>query len=130
MCQRHPRCAGHGARRQPAAGGRAGRQLAVAPGVRIHSIIGIKDRAHPERGDGAVSLESASWPQGSTHLVDGEHDLLLATFACDLVGQPTIGFNASTTVKRSGFGLGLYVPGVSDDVQIRITTEASVPLVE
>lgn len=45
-------------------------------------------------------------------------------------GQPTIGFNASTTVKRSGFGLGLYVPGVSDDVQIRITTEASVPLVE
>ena len=37
------------------------------------------------------------------------------------------GFDASTTVKRTDFGLGLYAPNVSDEVQIRITTEAVVP---
>lgn len=42
-------------------------------------------------------------------------------------GQPTAGFDATTTLKRSDFGLGLYAPAVSDEVQIRITTEASVP---
>lgn len=41
--------------------------------------------------------------------------------------QPSAGFDATTTIKRSDFGLGLYAPAVSDAVQIRITTEASVP---
>lgn len=41
--------------------------------------------------------------------------------------QPSAGFNAITTIKRSDFGLGLYAPAVSDEVQLRITTEASVP---
>ena len=39
----------------------------------------------------------------------------------------SIGFDATGTVKRSDFGLGKYVPNVSDEVQLRITTEASVP---
>ncbi|MFC4763785.1 YceI family protein [Dyella koreensis] len=39
----------------------------------------------------------------------------------------TVGFDATTTVKRSDFGMGAYVPNVSDDIKIRITTEASVP---
>jgi polyisoprenoid-binding protein YceI len=30
-------------------------------------------------------------------------------------------------LKRSDFGLGAYVPKVSDEIQINITTEASVP---
>lgn len=51
------------------------RTLPVAPGIRIHSIIGIRDRNHPERGDGVVPLASASWPEGSTDLVDGGHNL-------------------------------------------------------
>jgi polyisoprenoid-binding protein YceI len=37
------------------------------------------------------------------------------------------GFDASTTLKRSDFGIGKYVPNVSDEVKIRITTEAIVP---
>ncbi|WOS40536.1 YceI family protein [Xanthomonas rydalmerensis] len=37
---------------------------------------------------------------------------------------PALGFDATTTVKRSDFGLGAYVPNVSDEVKIRITTEA------
>lgn len=38
--------------------------------------------------------------------------------------RPTIGFDASTTVLRSEFGLGRGAPAVSDEVAIRITTEA------
>lgn len=40
---------------------------------------------------------------------------------------PTIGFDATTTLKRSDFGIAYAVPAVSDEVRIRITTEASVP---
>ena len=38
---------------------------------------------------------------------------------------PAIGFDATGTIKRSDFGVGAYVPNVSDEVQIRITTEAT-----
>lgn len=37
------------------------------------------------------------------------------------------GFDASTTIKRSDFGIAKYVPNVSDEVTIHITTEAIVP---
>lgn len=36
---------------------------------------------------------------------------------------PAIGFDATATIKRSDFGVGAYVPAVSDEIQIRITTE-------
>ena len=38
-----------------------------------------------------------------------------------------IGFDATTTIKRSDFGVGAYAPNVGDTVTLRITTEASVP---
>jgi polyisoprenoid-binding protein YceI len=38
---------------------------------------------------------------------------------------PTVGFDATATLKRSDFGVGAYVPVVSDEISIRITTEAS-----
>jgi polyisoprenoid-binding protein YceI len=37
------------------------------------------------------------------------------------------GFDATTTIKRSDFGVDKYVPNVSDNVTLRITTEAVVP---
>lgn len=37
------------------------------------------------------------------------------------------GFDAVTTIKRSDFGVDKYAPNVSDNVTIRITTEAVVP---
>ena len=36
----------------------------------------------------------------------------------------TVGFDATTTIKRADFGVGAYVPNVSDEIKIRITTEA------
>jgi polyisoprenoid-binding protein YceI len=38
---------------------------------------------------------------------------------------PTIGFDAHTTIKRSDFGIDKYVPNVSDEIRIAITTEAA-----
>jgi polyisoprenoid-binding protein YceI len=37
---------------------------------------------------------------------------------------PAAGFDASTTIKRSEFGINKYVPMVSDDIKIHITSEA------
>ncbi|KLD72173.1 polyisoprenoid-binding protein, partial [Xanthomonas hyacinthi DSM 19077] len=34
----------------------------------------------------------------------------------------TAGFDATATIKRSDFGVGAYVPNVSDEIKIRITT--------
>lgn len=36
---------------------------------------------------------------------------------------PAIGFDATATLKRSDFGVGAYVPAISDQISIRITTE-------
>lgn len=41
--------------------------------------------------------------------------------------RPAAGFDATTTLKRSDFGIGKMVPAVSDDITIRITTEAVAP---
>jgi len=41
--------------------------------------------------------------------------------------RETVGFDAVTTIKRSDFGVDKYAPNVSDEIGIRITTEASVP---
>lgn len=39
---------------------------------------------------------------------------------------PAIGFNATTSFKRSDFGLGNYVPNVGDKITVNITTEAKI----
>lgn len=38
--------------------------------------------------------------------------------------KPAIGFNATTSFKRSDFGIAQYVPAVSDEIKVNITTEA------
>ena len=37
------------------------------------------------------------------------------------------GFDASTTIKRTDFGISKYAPNVSDEIQIHISTETMVP---
>ena len=48
----------------------------------------------------------------------GEHPMAKAPWA---------GFDATTTIKRTDFGLGLYAPNVSDDVKITISVELKGP---
>ena len=44
-----------------------------------------------------------------------------------LLQRPAIGFNATAEIRRSAFGVGAYVPMVSDAVHISITVEADGP---
>jgi polyisoprenoid-binding protein YceI len=37
---------------------------------------------------------------------------------------PAVGFDATTTLKRSDFDLGMYIPQVSDEVSVHITAQA------
>ncbi|MDZ4095520.1 MAG: YceI family protein, partial [Paracoccaceae bacterium] len=39
-------------------------------------------------------------------------------------GKPWAGFNASTVLVRSDYGLGLFAPYVSDEVPVTISVEA------
>lgn len=41
-----------------------------------------------------------------------------------VVQKPYAGFDATTTIKRSDFGLGLFAPAVSDELQVTISIEA------
>lgn len=47
-----------------------------------------------------------------------------------MTGQPAAGFDAEATILRSDFGLDMYAPTVSDELKLRITTEATVPAPE
>lgn len=41
-----------------------------------------------------------------------------------MAGKDWAGFSASTTLKRSNFGLGAYAPFISDEVAVQISIEA------
>jgi polyisoprenoid-binding protein YceI len=38
--------------------------------------------------------------------------------------KPACGANATAAIKRTDFGMGAYVPSISDEVKIRIEVEA------
>jgi polyisoprenoid-binding protein YceI len=44
-----------------------------------------------------------------------------------MAGRAAAGFDASATIKRSDFGISNYVPNVSDEITLSISTEAMVP---
>jgi polyisoprenoid-binding protein YceI len=44
-----------------------------------------------------------------------------------MAGRPAAGFDATATIKRSDFGISNYVPKVSDEIELSISTEAMVP---
>jgi polyisoprenoid-binding protein YceI len=50
---------------------------------------------------------------------------LLKTGTNARTGVATIGFDATVTINRSDFGLGAYVPQVSDAVRIQVTTQGA-----
>ena len=39
-------------------------------------------------------------------------------------GKPAAGFSATTTVKRSDFGVGAFAPAVSDELKVELSLEA------
>ena len=97
------------AARYPAATFKSTRVEAAADGkLKVTGDLTIKDNTHPVVLD--VTLNKAAVHPMSK--------------------REAIGFDASTTIKRSQFGVGKYVPNVSDEVKLTISTEAMVPKAE
>jgi polyisoprenoid-binding protein YceI len=79
-----------------------------------------------------VTGEAAGKITGDLTFMGQTHPLTLdVTFngaRADLAGgPPVIGFSATTTVKRSQWGMDALVPYVGDDVQVRIEAEFIAP---
>ncbi|WP_137165839.1 YceI family protein [Salinimonas lutimaris] len=76
-----------------------------------------------DKGDGKLEVHGDLTIKGTTKSIvfeamlnkQGEHPM---------TKKPAIGFDATTTIMRSDFGVDQYVPNVSDEVTLRITTEA------
>jgi len=74
-------------------------------------------------GGNRLSVKGDLTIKGITRPV--ELDVTVNGFAAHPMTQRmTAGFDATATLKRSDFGLGAYAPNVSDELQLRITTEA------
>ncbi len=52
-------------------------------------------------------------------------DVTLNKIGENMMHKKTAGFSASTTLKRSDFGISSYLPGLGDDVKIGIESEAN-----
>ncbi|MFT3996835.1 MAG: YceI family protein [Asticcacaulis sp.] len=52
-------------------------------------------------------------------------DVKLNKIAPNMKGVKTAGFSATGQIKRSDFGIGAYVPAVSDEITLVITSEAN-----
>lgn len=76
-------------------------------------------------GDGKLKVTGDLTIKGITRPV--VLDVTLNKAGTGLDGRAKIGFDAVATVRRSDFDVAKYVPNVSDEVALRITTEAIVP---
>src|SRR5690606_28522002 len=68
---------------------------------------------------------------GDLTIKDNTHPVVLDVTMNRFAEHPMLkraaaGFDATTTIKRSDFGVDMIAPAVSDEVHIRITTEAVV----
>ena len=52
-------------------------------------------------------------------------DVELNKIGENMFGKKTAGFSATTTIKRSDFGMTTYLPGLGDEVTIEIESEAN-----
>lgn len=78
-----------------------------------------------QAGPGKLTVTGDLTIKDNTHPV--VLDVTMNRFAeHPMLKRPAAGFDATTTIRRSDFGVGAFAPNVSDEVHIRITTEAVV----
>jgi len=53
-------------------------------------------------------------------------DVHLNKIGTNMMNKKTAGFSATTTLKRSDFGISTYLPGLGDEVKISIESEANI----
>jgi polyisoprenoid-binding protein YceI len=92
--------------------------------------------AHPTatfRSTGVTVVSEGKWKVAGDLTLHGVTRPVVLDVSVNFVGPhprskaPVAGFDATTTIKRSEFGIDRMIPGVPDDVQIRITLEANGP---
>jgi polyisoprenoid-binding protein YceI len=88
--------------------------------------IRFKSTMVHDMGGGKLTIMGDLTVHGVTRPVTLDATLNKAEFN-PMFKADVIGFDATTTIKRSEFGVGGGVPMVGDDVTIRITTEAESP---
>ncbi|WP_447919796.1 YceI family protein [Achromobacter aegrifaciens] len=85
--------------------------------------IQFKSTSVADKGNGKLSIS------GVLRIKDIEKPVVLEAHqnkqgVHPMAQRPAIGFDATTVLKRSDFGVDAFAPGVSDEVQLRITVEA------
>lgn len=88
-----------------------------------YPAITFKSTMVHDMGGGKLTIMGDLTVHGVTKPVTLDATLNKAAFN-PMFKADVIGFDATTTIKRSEFGVGAYVPNVGDEIAIRITTEA------
>ena len=88
-----------------------------------YPTITFKSTMVHDMGGGKLSIMADLTVHGVTKPVTLDATLNKAAFN-PMFKADVVGFDATTTIKRSDFGVGGGVPMVGDEVSIRITTEA------
>ncbi len=88
-----------------------------------YPAIGFESTSVEDKGNGRLLIH------GKLRIKDREKPVVLEARqnkagVHPMAQRPAIGFDASTVLKRSDFGVEAYAPDVSDEVQLRITVEA------
>ena len=78
-------------------------------------VVATGDNSFEVHGDLTIKGTTKQVMFEATLNKQGEHPM---------TKKQAIGFDAHTTIMRSDFGVDKYVPNVSDEVMLRITTEA------
>jgi len=103
----------------------------TSPGFARH--LATPDLLDTARFPTARFVSTSVRPQGTRAVITGDLTLHGVTRPVTLQAQfhgagpnprsqvPTVGFTATTTIKRSEWGLGYGVPAVGDDTELRIT---------
>ena len=76
-----------------------------------------------EAGKGHLTVVGDLTVHGQTHPVT-LHVTVNKIGMQPMLKVPAAGFDATATLKRSDFGVGMYVPMVSDEIRVNITVEA------
>lgn len=87
--------------------------------------MSFKSTSIEKTGDNTAKMTGDLTLLGQTHPLT----LDVTLNKCDvhaMTKQPTCGFDLRGTIKRSEWGMSSGIPMVSDDVELRITVEASV----
>jgi len=83
----------------------------------------VSTRVQPTGVDDHLRIDGNLTVHGATHPVTLDAQIKHVGIY-PMLEVPAAGFTASTVIKRAQFGVGEGIPYVSDDLQVRITTEA------